>query len=294
MPIFVDSRGAAAPEANSSATAASGPRVVQYLLLGQRLDLGQRGFLGLARDVVGSGQRDLGHGRGLHGQGAQIFGLEAVYIRLAAGPREHLRLERQRVQEVVDALSRLVDLQPLAQLRVLGSDADGAAPGVAVVAPAGRDADRALVVGDAGDLLVAVERHQRRVADRYRLGAERQALGDVGPVADAARHHQVDLIDQPDVLEGPAGFGARRHQRDRGLLVRDVRPGPGAALGAIPVDGVRAALGGHPDVVVDPRGTEFELDRNLVIGGLADLLDLQRQVLSAGPGRVARRAALGE
>ncbi len=73
-----------------------------------------------------------------------------MHVGLAAGAGEHLRLERQRVQEVVDALGGLVYLQALAQLGVLGGDAHRAAPGVAVVAAARRDSDGALVVGDPG------------------------------------------------------------------------------------------------------------------------------------------------
>ena len=168
----------------------------------------------------------------------------------------------------------------------------GQRPGVAVVALAGRHADRALVVGDPRDLLVAVERHQRRVADRHRLGAERQALGDVAAVADAARDDEVDLVDQPDVLERAARLGDRRHQRDAGLLGGDVRARAGAALGAVEVDDVRAALGRHAHVVVDARGAELELDRDLVVGRLARLLDLQREVVGAQPVGVARRRAL--
>src|SRR5258708_4995391 len=156
MPIFVDNRGAAAPVPNSSAIAASCTAVVQYLLLQQGLDLGQRRCLGLARDVGGPGQRDPGHRRRLDGQGAQIFWLEAVYISLAARTGEHLRLERESVQEVVDALGGLIDLQALAQLGILRGNADRAAAGVAVIAPAGRDADSAFVVGDSRDLLIAV------------------------------------------------------------------------------------------------------------------------------------------
>ena len=69
-------------------------------------------------------------------------------------------------------------------------------------------------------------------------------------------------------------------------------PGPGAALGAVQVDDVRAALGRHPDVVVDAGRAQLQLDRDLVVGGLADLLDLQRQVVGAQPVRVAGRGAL--
>ena len=52
------------------------------------------------------------------------------------------------------------------------------------------------------------------------------------------------------------------------------------------------ALGGHAHVVVDARGAQLELDRDLVVGRLADLLDLQREVVRAEPVGMARRRAL--
>src|SRR5262245_25750672 len=52
-----------------------------------------------ADGVVGAGQRHLRHGRGFHRQGGKVLGLEAVHRRLAAGARQHLRFQRQRVQE---------------------------------------------------------------------------------------------------------------------------------------------------------------------------------------------------
>src|SRR5256884_4631938 len=58
-----------------------------------------------------------------------------------------------------------------------------------------------IVVGDDGDLLVAVERHQRGVADRDRIRDECQALGYVGDVAGDAGHHKVDIVDQGEVLQ---------------------------------------------------------------------------------------------
>ena len=77
-----------------------------------------------------------------------------------------------------------------------------------------------------------------------------------------------------------------------GLLGRDVRAGARAALGAVEVDDVRPALRRHPHVVVDARGAELELDRDLVVGRLADLLDLQREIVGAEPVGMARRRAL--
>ena len=54
------------------------------------------------------------------------------------------------MEKVVDALGRLLDDQPLAQLGILRRHADRAAAGVAVVALTGGDANGALVVRDPG------------------------------------------------------------------------------------------------------------------------------------------------
>ena len=196
------------------------------------------------------------------------------------------------MQEVVDPLGGLVDDEALPELRILRRDPDRATSGVAVIALAGGDADRALVVGDARDLLVAVQRHERRMADRHRLRAKRERLGDVTAVSDPARDDEVDLIREPDVLERAPCLGDRRDERDARLLCRDVRAGPRPALGAVEIDDVRAALGGHADVVVDPCGAELQLDRDPVVGRLADLLDLEREVVRAKPVRMARGRAL--
>ena len=86
--------------------------------------------------VVGPGQRYASDGRRLHGQRREILGLQRVKRGLAAGPGEQLRLDGQRVQEVVDPLGRLIGVQTRAQFRVLRRHADRAAPRVAVVAVA--------------------------------------------------------------------------------------------------------------------------------------------------------------
>src|SRR5215204_3919953 len=258
----------------------------------QRLDALERVLLGYARDVVGAGERHLGHRRRLGGERGEILRLEAVNVRLPARAREHLHLERERVEEVVDAVRRLLHMQPLAQLRVLGRDADRAATRVAVVALARWHADRALVVRDTRNLLVAVERHQGGVADRDGVGAEGDALGHVAAVADAAGHDEVDLVSEAHVLKRAARLRDRRHQRDAGLLGRGVRAGAGAALGPVEVDDVRAALGGHAHVVVHARGAQLQLDRDLVVGGLSGLLDLEAEVIGAEPVGVAGRASL--
>ena len=52
--------------------------------------------------------------------------------------------------------------------------------------------------------------------------------------------------------------------------------GTSAALGAIEIDGVGAALGSHSHIVIDPGCTKLELNRDLIVGRFADLLDLER------------------
>src|SRR5258708_20773906 len=84
MPTFTDSRDA--PEPSCSAIAPAPATIVKDVLLQERLALGQRPLLGLPRDVVGPGHRDLGHPRGLARQRAQAPGLEALHARLLAPP----------------------------------------------------------------------------------------------------------------------------------------------------------------------------------------------------------------
>ena len=234
------SRRPSSPPPQSAACGSDCGRRVDEVLLDHVLDARERPLLGHAGDVARAGQRHLRHRGRLDGQRGEVLGLERVDVGLAARARQHLHLERERVQEVVDPLRRLLDDEPLAQLGILRRDADRAAAGVAVVALPGRHAHGALVVGDARDLLVAVQRHQGGVPDRDRLGAERDRLRDVAAVADAAGHDEVDLVGQADVLERAPGLRDRRHQRDAGLLGGDVRAGAGAALGAVQVDDVRA------------------------------------------------------
>ncbi len=97
-----------------------------------------------------------------------------------------------QVEEVVHALRRAIRVKPLAQHRILRGHSDGASAGMAVIAVPRLDSDLLLVVS-LRDILIAVERHQRRVANRDRIGAQRQRLRDVAAVADAPGIHQGNL-----------------------------------------------------------------------------------------------------
>src|SRR2546421_997352 len=247
--------------------------------------------VGPADRVLRPRQGHHGQGRSLHGERGQILGLQTVHIGLAAGPRHHLTLDGEAVEEVVDALRRAVRVEPLAQHRILGRHADGAPAGVAVVAMAGLDTDLLLVVG-LRDVLVAVEGHQGGMTDRDGVGAQGQRLGDIAAIADAAGIDQRYFPGLAHVIEGLAGLADRGDAGDPGLLRGDVRPGAGAALHAVDVNTVRPGLGRHAHVVIHARRAQLELDRDLPVRGFTDLLDLERQVIGTKPVRMARGGAL--
>ena len=91
---------------------------VLEVALEQPLDPRQRALLAHARDVVRAGQRHLRHRRRLDRQRGEVLGLERVDVRLPARARDQLDLDRERVQEVVDALAAS---STLSRLRSSGS-----------------------------------------------------------------------------------------------------------------------------------------------------------------------------
>jgi len=65
-----------------------------------------------------------------------------------------------------------------------------------------------------------------------------------------------------------------------------------AALHTVEHNHVGAGLHRQLDVVVRPAGADLDVDRFLPVGDLADLGNLDRQVVRAGPVRVPAGAAL--
>ena len=195
------------------------------------------------------------------------------------------------MQEVVDPLRRRIRIKPFAQLGVLRRHADRAAARVAVVAVARLRADLFRVVG-LGDILVAVQRHHRRVADGDGIRAQRDGLGHVRAVPDTARVNQADLAPLAKVVDRLPRLADGGHSRYAGILGGKVRAGSGAAFHPVDIDRVRVTLHRHAHVVIDPRRAQLELDRDLPVGRLADLLDLERKVVRAQPVGVTRGRAL--
>src|SRR6185312_9453643 len=114
----------------------------------------------------------------------------------------------------------------------------------------------------------------------------------VAAVADAAGIDQRDLAALAEIVERLAGLADGGDAGNTRVFGGDVRAGAGRALHAVDVDRIRSALDRHADVVIDAGGAELQLDRNLAVGGLTDLVDLEGEIIGAQPVRMARRRAL--
>ena len=125
-----------------------------------------------------------------------------------------------------------------------------------------------------------------------RVGAERERLRDVGARADAAGDDQLHLAVHAQLLERVHGEPHRGQRRDADVLDEDVLRRRGAALHAVDDDHVRARLHGQLDVVVGARRADLDEDRLLPVGDLAQLADLDLEVVRPGPvGMPATRCA---
>ena len=191
-------------------------------------------------------------------------------------------------------------IEPRLERGVLRGDADRTAAGVAVGAAARLGAQRGVVGADvdgcAGVVAVggavAAQGEERGHADGDGVGTEGEGLGHVGARADAARDDQLDLVAHADVAEGLGGHAHGGQGGDAGVLDEDVLGGRGAALHAVDHDDICAGGHGQLHVMVDPGGADFDVDRDGPVGGLAQLLDLDAQVVGADPVGVAAGRAL--
>ena len=241
-------------------------------------------------DPVGARQRHPGHRGRLDGHRDQVLGLEVQHVGLAAGARDGLRLHGQHPQVVGQPAAALDRVEPRGQLGVLGADARRVGAVLEVVEEA-RGAAELLVLGGVAGMVVA-QRDQRGGADRDRVGAQRQRLGDVGAGADAAGDDQLHLAVHSEFLQRLHGLRDGGQRRDADVLDEHLLGGGGAALHAVDHDDVGAGVHGELHVVVGAGGADLDVDRLLPVGDLAQLVDLDGQVVGAGPVRVPARRPL--
>ncbi len=95
-----------------------------------------------------------------------------------------------------------------------------------------------------------------------------------------------------ELLERLDRLRDRGEDRDPDVLDEHVLGRGGAALHPVEDDDVGARLDRQRDVEVGARGADLDEDRLLPVGDLAQLLDLDLEVVGAGPVRVPAGAAL--
>ncbi len=209
---------------------------------------------------------------------------------LAAGAGYRLSLQRHDLQVIGEPASGQDGVEPCHQDRVLGRDAGRVLAFVPVVVGPGRRAE-GLVLGLVDGVVVA-ERDQRRRADRDRVGAKRQGLGDVGTVADAARNDELHLAVHAELLQGLDGRADAGQRRHADILDEDLLGGGRAALHAVHHHDIGAGFDGERHVVIGPGAADLHVDRLLPVGDLAQLGDLDLEIVRAGPIGVAGRRTL--
>ena len=139
---------------------------------------------------------------------------------------------------------------------------------------------------------IASERDQRRLSDRHGVGAHGQRLCHVRTGADTARDDKLNLADHLHLFQrfhrlAQSGQGWYPGMLDEHLLSRR-----GPALHAVDHDDVGAALDGQLDVVEDARSAYLDVDRDLPVGDLAQLGDLDREIVATGPVGMSARGTL--
>ena len=157
-------------------------------------------------------------------------------------------------EEVLHPFGRELDLEPGAELRVLGGDPDRALAGVA------------------DPVLLAAGGHESGRGEGHRVGAHGEGLGGVGRGPQAAGDDQRHAVGAVGVEEGSRP-GEGEDGRDGGGVLDHLGGGPGGAGAAVDGDEVGSGGEGDLEIGLDVAGGELDPD-GLAAGGLAQLVDL--------------------
>ena len=143
-----------------------------------------------------------------------------------------------------------------------------------------------------GDLLVAVKRDKGANPNGHGICAKGQRLCRIGAAAYATRCDQADLAVEPKLAQGLTRHNYSRNRGNAAVLQQHLCRCTGAGQHAVDDDGIGPGLGCQLHIVVHTTGPEFHVNRNSPVGGLAQLLDLDGEVIRAKPVRMAGRTAL--
>ena len=105
-------------------------------------------------------------------------------------------------------------------------------------------------------------------------------------------HDDLHLADRLHLLQRAHRLGEAREGRDAGVVEQDVGGRAGTALHPVDHEDVRSGLDRELHVVGHARGPHLHVDRDLPLGGLAHLFDLELQIVGADEVGVAHRRTL--
>ena len=242
------------------------------------------------RNPVGAREWHARHRGRLDRQGHQILRLQIMHMALAAPARDRLELQRQHREIIRQPPPRLDGIEPRGEFKVLRGDPGGIAPLVPIIICARMRAELHIFGLERG--IVITERDQRGRADRHRVRAECERFGDIGPGANAARDDQLDSAMHAQVLERAH---RRPHACERGqahIFNKHFLRRCSAALHPVDHHDVRPRLHRERGVIIGTTAADLDVNRLLPICDFAQFLDLDRQIVGAGPIGVARGAAL--
>ena len=222
-----------------------------------------------------------------------------VHVLFAAGAGDGGEFHVQRLEVVAQAFAAHVGLQALFQHRVLRGHAHRAFTGVAMVAKAGRCAQRFVLRQGAHVLAVvhiarriATQRNQHALAQRDGVCAHCECFGHIGSGADAAGDDELHLADHVQVFQCVHRLAQRCQRRDADVFNETGLRRCGAALHAIDHDHVGTGVDRQLDVVEGTGRAHFHVNRFFPIGDFTQLVDLDGQVIRAGPVRLAAGGTL--
>src|SRR5438094_2934303 len=99
------------------------------------------------------------------------------------------------------------------------------------------------------------------MADGYGIRSERQRLGDIAAIPDAAGIDERDLALLAEFIDGAPGLADGSDPGNAGIFRRDMGTGTSAAFHGIDIDRIGIAFHRHAHIVIDTCRAELELDR---------------------------------
>ena len=139
---------------------------------------------------------------------------------------------------------------------------------------------------------VVAHRDQGRDADRDRIGAEGERLRHVCPGPDPAGDDELHLAMHAQLLQRLHRERNRRQGRNADMLDEDILRRGRSTLHAVDDDHIGACLHRELHVVIGARRADLDEDRLLPVRDLAQLADLDLEVVGARPVGVPAGAPL--